>query len=361
MRGLKGVTFLLSFFVLSIYMFSLPALAEEAVELSVAEAVSLGLENHVNHTIALINYENAKIDNMLERVYGIDTPYDQKKLEQKEKQTENNYLTARNQVIQELVSDYFDLKQLQRQVTILEGNLEIAARNLEITRQKVAIGEETPQAQIRLENSYTSAVLSLQNAKLNLETELNLFLHKLGLPAGTLLSLTDEPVIVSMELTLEEALKLGEANSFSIWNSRTSMEIAKMDLENLRIQDVAALTLQKAENDFRVSELKAAENELSIRNSLTSGYYNLKDLAARLEIAKSSLALARNDFDMAKKQYEAGLRTSLDWMKAQNTILSAEKDWYDALYRYNNSRISYFMSLGLPVDLENEFTAEPSE
>src|SRR5690606_32590369 len=135
------------------------------------------------------------------------------------------------------------------------------------------------------------------------------------------------PVAIPFDWTLEETLVYALKHSFSVWERETNLRIAEMDLEALRAQDPAPLQLQKAENNFRITQLNALKADRSFRNSVANAYHSLMDAARRLESAKVEYELALASFEVERRQYELGLTTDTEWEQAQLDRINAEQSY----------------------------------
>ncbi|HEY8417814.1 MAG TPA: TolC family protein, partial [Limnochordales bacterium] len=291
--------------------------ASQPMALTLAEAVDLALAYDLEHAIARLEWENARIDSRIAQASGPVSAYDRLRQELEERRAENDYRSARRSLVINVFRDYLDLKQAQRQVDIARRQLEMAREQLAIVRELVRIGERHAQEERREENRVAGLELSLATAERNMENRRRALLQRLGLPEETELLLVDEPTPVPWTWDFQQTLAYAEENAFAVWERRANLRIAAMDLEALRVQDPAPLQLEKAENEYRIAEMSAAQAERSFRNSVQTAYYALSDAARRLETAAVDYELAVAAHDVARRRYEAGLITDLDWAQAE--------------------------------------------
>lgn len=331
------------------------ALAQEApsqpMALSLAEAVDLALAYDLEHAIARLQWENARIDSRIAQASGPVSAYDRLVQERQERRAENDYRSARRALVINVFRDYLDLKQAQRQVEIARRELEIARQQLAIVREMVRIGERQAQEELREENRVAGLELSLETAERNMESRRRALLQRLGLPEETRLELVDEPEPVPWTWDLAQTLAYAEDNAFAAWERRANLRIAAMDLEALRVQDPAPLQLEKAENEYRIAQMSAEQAARSFQNSVQTAYYTLSDAARRLETAKVDYELAVGAHDVARRRYDAGLTTDLDWAQAELDLLNAQQSHYDAVYTYVLARLELLSLIGHPLDL----------
>lgn len=62
---------------------------------------------------------------------------------------------------------------------------------------------------------------------------------------------------------------------------------------------------------------------LSIAATVASGYLNLRGLDAQLALAQATLALRERSRDLARRQFEVGYSSRLEWLQAQSEYLAA--------------------------------------
>ncbi|MBO8142295.1 MAG: TolC family protein [Firmicutes bacterium] len=322
----------------------------ETLRLTLEEAVELALAYDLEHEIARLNWENARIDSRIAQASGPASAYDRLQQELEERRAENTYQTARRTLVMDVVEQYLNLKQAERQREIARRELAVAREELAIVREMVRIGERHAQDERREENRVAGLELSADAAARAYETQLREFLARLGLPENAAVELVDEPELLPFDWDLDATLAYAQEHAFAVWEREASLRMAAMDLEALRVQDPPPLQLEKAENEYRIAELNALQAERSFANDLRSAYYTLMDAARQYDSAAVDLELAQAAYDVARRQHEAGLSTDLDWAQAEIELLDAERAYYDSLYAYVTVRLELLNLIGHPLD-----------
>lgn len=72
-----------------------------------------------------------------------------------------------------------------------------------------------------------------------------------------------------------------------------------------------------ARADLRAQQALAAATALSVAANTASGYLNLRGLDAQLTLARATLASRESSLALAKRQFEVGYTSRLDWAQAQ--------------------------------------------
>ncbi|NRR28970.1 efflux transporter outer membrane subunit [Oxalobacteraceae bacterium] len=78
-----------------------------------------------------------------------------------------------------------------------------------------------------------------------------------------------------------------------------------------------------ANASYLAEQASADAAALSIAASAASGYLNLRGLDAQLELTVATLALRERSRDLAKRQFEVGYSSRLEWLQAQAEYQSA--------------------------------------
>src|SRR5690606_24220235 len=323
----------------------------EVLELTLADAVRLAFEYDLEHEIARLNWENARIDNMIARAAGPVSAYEQLQRDLQERRAENSYVSSRRSLMMTVVQEYFDLQQAAAQADVARRQADLAARELDVVRQMVAIGERHPQDELREQNRVAAARLTAETAARTFRSREQALRHRLGLPDTVQLVLVDEPEAVPFDWTLDETLAYALEHNFSVWEREMNVRIAQMDLEALKVQDPAPLQLQKAENSRRITELNARQAERSFYNNVVSAYHGLMDAARRLEAAASDYELSQSGAAVARRQYEVGLTTETDWERAQLDQINARQSYREAVISYVRARLELLNLIGHPLGL----------
>lgn len=316
------------------------------VELTVADAIRLAFEYDVEHEIARLNWDNARIDNLIARASGPVSAYEQLQRDLQERRAENAYVGARNTLVMGVVQQYFDVKQAEHQAEISRRQADIARRELDVVRQMVQIGERHPQDELREQNRLAGAQLSADTAARTYANSHSAFIQRLGMAEDVQLLLVDEPETPAFEYSLDETVAYALDNSFVPWERDVNLRLAEMDLEALRVQDAAPLQLKKAENNWLITQLNASQSGRTFHNNVVSAYYSLADAARRLEAAQVDRELAEAAYAGARRQHEAGLTTDDDWERARLERLNADQSYRDSAATYMRNRLDLLHLIG---------------
>jgi outer membrane protein TolC len=96
-----------------------------------------------------------------------------------------------------------------------------------------------------------------------------------------------------------------------------------------------------AQERARLEDLKAR-----IYYEVQNVFLDLKAASDRVQVAESTLSLAREQLRQARDRFEAGVADNLEVVQAQQTLADAEESRIASLYAYNAAKFSLAHALG---------------
>lgn len=322
--------------------------------LSIEEAVQLARDADLNYQIAELTWENAQIDDTIARAQGAMTAYEQLQHDLSTRQAQNTFLAARNDLALGVVNDYFNLIRAAHDVEIRNRQLTLAENELTRVEQMIAIGNATEQDRLRQVNQVVSAQLSAASAQRTYAAQHSAFVRRLGLAEDVQLVLHDRLEVFPFTYTLDESIAVAREASFDVWQRGVNLQLAEMDLSNLRSQNPAPLALKKSENNFRIQQLNAEQAETQFATQFATQFHSVADAWTQLENAERDYQIAIASYNQTLRQYEAGLRTESEMAQAQIDQLSAEQSILDARTNYAVALMEFELTLGKPLPIGEE-------
>ena len=242
--------------------------------------------------------------------------------------------------------------------------------------------------------SLANAEQSLVNVTNNYDVAIAELNKIIGLPTDTKLSLADELAYRKYDLSLEDCTEYalahradGIAADYAVRQANAAMEATRgaslpqvsaaasrtvggdsLFSNNTDSADTWSIGIQANWAAFdnnvtqaQVNQKRAAVHKLQqaaedtreqIALDVQTAYLSL--LAAEKNIKTTNVAVehAVEDFKIAQVRYTAGVGTNLDVTDADEKLVAAQTNYYDALYNYNLSKAALDRAMGLPVDLD---------
>jgi outer membrane protein len=100
----------------------------------------------------------------------------------------------------------------------------------------------------------------------------------------------------------------------------------------------------------RAEQIKAKEDERALRLDITreirDARLNIENARARIDVASTAIASARENLRIEDLRYRAGAGTTTDVIDAQAALLRAETDYYQALYDKAIARAALRKAMG---------------
>ena len=273
-----------------------------------------------NYASALSSYLNSQnnYENLLKQGDNSTDDYETIRL-QYDKVEKNLVYSAQKQMIS-YWSSYYSLDSLRNNVTTAQTNLESA-------KLKAAAGTGTQASLLQAEQSYSSAVSSLQSAESSLNNSREDLLIMLGWAHGDEVNIGAVPeVTAEMISSIDVNADIEKAKANSI-----DLQITNKQLTNARSDSVKEELTQTKAN-----------SEREIGSTVTSSYQSLLLAQSNLAQAEEALALQSSLLQTAQRKLQAGTitqnsynQTATAYQNAATTVttrklslLSAYVDYY---------------------------------
>jgi len=297
-----------------------------------------------------------------------------KKLEQ---QGEANVRLAMENTLADVVTTYYELVRLRKNIALAESTLELSNERLRLAEGKLAAGRESKvellQAQVARNND-TAALMQLQQDLLNGINTMNMVLAR---PANTIFSVEEDSIELLPKLeyaTLSDALS--ERNP-DLTVNRMTQEIALLQLKTIRRQKwpvidanvgygygnatseagflAASQTYglsygigarfnifngmdqrrreKNAQAEMRISQLQVEQLDLELNGSLLSTYGDYENALQLIALEEQNLAAATENVTLGVERYREGMLSGIEFREIQQSQLLAANRLSNLLYR----------------------------
>lgn len=302
-----------------------------------------------------------------------------------------NFESSINDIIYSVKSAYYSLLFAQLQIEVYKNTIEDFELQLKMAKKYFEIGKK-PQIDVMI------AEFNTGNAKLNLVKAINTlevarvnFANTLGLPGFINFELSEDlPVFeydVDLEVLLHDAFTIrpdiliqekmvenaylnirsavrnytpdltanasyakGKSDSIDLSNGQIGLNLSYSGLNLLQIKkehDIAKLAYKKALADY--------ENiKQQVYMDVKGAYINLNSTKNTVKQAILNVEQAKTQNYHATGRYNAGYGDAIELKDAENTYLSAQLEYYQALLNYNLEAASIERLVGRPLENTNE-------
>lgn len=154
-----------------------------------------------------------------------------------------------------------------------------------------------------------------------------------------------------LELTVEAATELALQYNLSYRVATLDWQSARANLERAQIVGDADM-LRDAQKKWAQAEKTYAEKTQELKDSVRTSYQELLQSEASVENARLAKERAANQLAMDENKFKAGLLSSLDLERSQNSLFDAEHRYERALIDLATKRMRFNELIGLPLDTE---------
>jgi outer membrane protein TolC len=298
--------------------------------ISLSEAIQYALQESIDCKIAQIEWENGQIayqkamaDNLLTQ-----STYNQGLAELNLQKADAAYKKSIAGVLTSAVRHFTDVELARMDLKIQEQQLRLSEKALELTQRKVKAQNASEYDLLQAEAALAKSQISYQKDKDSLEEKQQAF--SLLINSDTMIpdgKLEFVPFTVDLAQVLPEVLQ----SSVKLKEAKDSLELAKLDLERLLLEETADLVLQDARNQVALADLKLQQVQANTVQEVRSAFNAVKQAEQAYKASCLSHELEKKQYQITKGQVDAGLKTEDDLLRAQTSLWEAERSVYEAL------------------------------
>lgn len=296
-----------------------------------------------------------------------------------------NIEQSQESIIYNISNAYFQVYVYRKQLLLLEGNLNVYRKQIEVSKLQVEKGVILKKDLDKVTVDYNNAVSQIRIAQSNLTLAENEIKYEMGYPFKD--SLTIDSLA---QRDVENDLMNGAANRSFAVNQRVEYQFSQVEsqllfLDQKRIRagmypklsvyarygavsfgnelkpaltdfspfSVVGLKLNIPILDFFKTNAQYNQAKYKSLNALETlkmneGKYQMEYENARTEITKSrsnledekrNIELAQSVFEVTNLQYQKGTTDLTDWITAQNSIKEAQNNYLTSLYSFYQAKI----------------------
>lgn len=141
-------------------------------------------------------------------------------------------------------------------------------------------------------------------------------------------------------LSLDDVITRGLDNSKDLKVAKLNLEITKNEVEMATDREKAALKHEDALSNYEVQKE-------SVKQSLTSAYFNLLILQERINIEKRTLQTIKNEVNKTRELYQLGRLTTKTFDDAVYSLEQEEKRFADLQRSYDDTLMEVCENIGV--------------
>lgn len=325
------------FFLILIFLFTNSAYANNGLTLE--EVINLADENDTDLKISALELDNARLNYEMNKAQNIRTEsrYQELSAELAYNQKQEEDRQTRTEIYIELIRDYHDLIELNKEIDIAIKEKELAKKKLEDKELEVEQGLssriELLQQQIALNNTEFD-LISLEAELEQAERQFKFRLNLSDLPELT----SRIKAVGSLNLqSRQEVVDRTLAESFQLEAARINRDLSEIDMQRAEAIQIPELELQENRNNLELAKLEVAQVKEDVEEQALDQYHQVEQSYNQIELAAGNLEQASEHRRITKEQREAGLVSA-------SALEEAELEYLQAELNLDTSRFSYLIS-----------------
>ena len=331
------------------------ALIAESNDLGLNQIIELALEENLDLEMANLNLEDARIDHSKNQLNNLisNSRLFELQSELQLLQAEENYNSVRNSVILNIIDSYIKIVKSDQEILSAEKELALEARKIEEVKAQVEVGYKGTLELFEQETKHLAASNSLERIKYQREQQLRELKQKIG-KENIAIEFIDLVIPQIWEVTEDEVLAVAIENNTSIEIRDKQLNLAKSDLERAKVSGTAELELKQKKIAFDRAELNLIQEKQGFENSLKNIHFQYNQAVNNLEMTKKFLSQSRNNFDIIKEQFEAGLVSRNDMLSSELQVYYSENNLISSIISYYTSVLQLQEAMGLELEVNIE-------
>lgn len=246
--------------------------------------------------------------------------------------SKRSYTAEEDRLVLDTCKKYWNVQKSIENVRDKEMDVRITEQTAQRIKLMVELGMTPPEyaslspngALTAAQSSVTAAKSALEEAKNTLQSDYEALNLNLGLNAGERPQLTDEiEYEVLPEVNLDYAAQVVIDNSPTIWQAEEMVNLANYSAEMMWASgQYTPYQVRKIEQTQAKIDASTAKD--ATRQATRNLYYTIRNIEAGMPALEKALETAEESFRVAKIQYELGMITKENLVKAEAAVEDAK-------------------------------------
>ncbi|RAK04112.1 outer membrane efflux protein [Halanaerobium saccharolyticum] len=311
---------------------------EEAMERAETENMDLKLTK-IDYQKSKINLKNLELQNEFNYTETQSIEINKNYLD-----SQKNYQDSKAEIIKSVIQQYTNLWLLQKEIEAQELTTRAEERLYNEMQARFELAQISKIDLLDQSNQYNDASNELENLRDNYEQSLIEFKTALNLENQEI-EIKELAAPEIWEITEEEALEKGIAESNTIKIAELGLELAKKEFQKNKIE--ASSSEQKtAELDLQAAEISLEKAEKDLENEIIKAHLSLQQAEKNIELMKNNLEKAESQYQQTRRQFDLGSVTQTALLQYEASLVSSE-------YQLKNAHLNYYLAKEDLADLLN--------
>lgn len=322
--------------------------ATDVLKLSLQDAVDFALAGNVQLQQDAQAVESARISVEQVRALNLLEPSPTLLLQAEAglELAERNLALSKQRIAFEVEEAYYDVLRLQNVLQVLDDAITMTKRQLEVaeSRRKTGVATDIDVLKAR------SALIQLEADRADAADGLTLLFVRLrqmlGLESDKVLELdetviTHEPVDMTLEAAQQEAL----TNRIELAQVRLAVELAEKELQLATNDYTPELTRLQAAVELEQARLQLRQAEDGILLDVHNAYNGMQAAYRRIAVAEQRLVEMEENVRILQALFDARMATDVELLQGQAGLTEARTGVIDAIFDYNGARAAFFQAI----------------
>ena len=231
----------------------------------------------------------------------------------------------RLEVMSNVTSAYISLFEAQENISVLEAQVGLDQKNLEVAKTKLSLKNGTALDVSKAENALANNRQSLLDARAQLPILSNKLEPLLGLPLSANLRAASAPAFKEFKVDVNALEAALDKRSASVVQAAQNVEVAEL---NVRLSDndfTAPATLRDAKTQLENAKRSLETTRKNAVTSLRDAHRNLQNTLEKIKIAKRDLDNAQDALEQDQTKFKSG---TISRVQLQSTEVSTMRSKY---------------------------------
>ncbi|KUK99037.1 MAG: Outer membrane protein [Parcubacteria bacterium 32_520] len=313
--------------------------AQEPISMGITQMIELAISNNLDYKITNYQLENTELEVQKlesENLLAASTISNLEKEITLIKQ-QNQFQSAKDQLLLQVVDDYFQLWATEKDMESKKKNVELEKIILENAEKQVAAGYSVDLDLLQQGNEYYDALFSYQESLLTHKKLIMEVKNRLGINNKQDIKLKVLSIPEFPEIDLKEAQSQARKNSLTLKSESLEIELAERELEKAKVNDLSQIEILKLENNLSIVQLERLLSQQDIDYQVEAQLLNYQQSKNDIVSSQKNIAEMEINASILEKQFQAGLRTedelisaTIGVLDAQSRLISSVREVYQA-------------------------------
>ncbi|PZA08505.1 TolC family protein [Meiothermus sp. PNK-Is4] len=257
-----------------------------------------------------------------------------------------NLEATRLQVMKDVVDAYLGLYEARQNVELLQAQVALNERNLNVAKARQAAGNATQLDVARAQNTLDSSRQTLINAQAQLPVLAAQLATLLGVSDLGNVTVSAPPPAPALQADLEALSKDLFNRLPSVVQARQAVELAQLNVKLYDNDYTPAVNLQSAKTSLENSQRTLQTAQQNAQTSLTNTYQTALNAYKSIALAQANVANAQKVVDQDQVALKAGTISALQLQTDQVSLKSAQYSLVQAQDAYWKALAAFSVAAG---------------